>query len=58
MYPHKQSLVPIDTVVSDMKILKLSPPFVLFLVTAAMLVGSREEKGGMNFPPSETTGPI
>ena len=35
----KQSLVPIGTVVSEMKIFKISSPF-LFLVTA-MLVGGR-----------------
>jgi hypothetical protein len=34
----KQSLVPIGAVVSEMKIFKISSPF-LFLVTATMLVG-------------------
>jgi hypothetical protein len=37
----KQSLVQIGSVVSEMKILKNSSPF-LFLVTATMLVGGRD----------------
>ena len=37
----KQSLVPIGAVVSEMKIFKISSPF-LFLVTATMLVGGRD----------------
>ena len=37
----KQSLVPIDLVVSEMKIFKMPSPF-LFLVTATMFVGGRD----------------
>ena len=37
----KESLVPIGAVVSEMKIFKISSPF-LFLVTATMLVGGRD----------------
>ena len=38
----KESLVPIGPVVSEMKIFKISSPFWIFLVTAAMLVGCRD----------------